>query len=352
MSEPGLLESTIARVAAVDSAAAAAAQRDFDAKTKPRGSLGHLETLACQVRAIRRSQPIGEAAIVVAAADHGIAASGVSAYPREVTAQMVANFAAGGAAINVLARQSGARLIVVDAGVETAIKHPSVRSIRIGAGTADVAAGPAMSLTDARRAIDAGIDLAAELAAEGVGLVAIGEMGIGNTTIASLLAACLLEVDPELVCGRGTGVDDAGLARKLAAIRQALTINQPDTHAPLNVLAALGGYEIAFLVGLILGAAGEHIIVVLDGFITAAAALVAARLAPLSRSAMIAAHLSPEPGHRRILDELQLEPLLDLGLRLGEASGAALAVPLIRSAVALLDEMATFSSAGVSDAGR
>ena len=338
MAEAGSLEATLARITAVDAAAVAKAQREFDGKTKPRGSLGRLETLACQVRAIRRERPLGEAAIVVAAGDHGVAAAGVSAYPPEVTAQMVANFAAGGAAINVLARRAGAQLIVVDAGV--------------GAATADVSYGPAMSPTQARRQVDAGIGLAAELAGRSVGLVAVGEMGIGNTTIASLLAACLLGVEPERVCGRGTGVDEATLARKLATIEQALRVNRPDRGDPLAVLAALGGFEIAFLVGVILGAAAEGVVVVLDGFITAAAALVAARLAPLSRGAMIAAHLSPEPGHGRILAELGLQPLLDLGLRLGEGSGAALALPLIRSSVALLDEMATFASAGVSDAGR
>jgi nicotinate-nucleotide--dimethylbenzimidazole phosphoribosyltransferase len=227
-----------------------------------------------------------------------------------------------------------------------------VRALRIGAGTADVTRGPAMTPAGARRAIDAGIELAAEFAADGIGLVALGEMGIGNTTIASLLTACLLGVDPELVCGRGTGIDDAGLLRKLTAIKQAIAVNHPDPADALAVLAALGGFEIAVLVGLIIGCAADGVVVVVDGFITAAAALVATRLAPPSREAMIAAHLSPEPGQRRILAALDLEPLLDLGLRLGEASGAALALPLIRSASALLDEMATFSAAGVTDAGR
>ena len=348
----GLLAATVARITAVDPAAVAAAQHDFDAKTKPRGSLGRLEPLACHVRAIRRGRPLGEAAIVVAAGDHGVAASGVSAYPATVTAQMVRNFAAGGAAINVLAAQAQARLVVVDAGVATPVDHPAVRSLRIGATTADVTRGPAMSPTETRLAVEAGIELAAELAAQGVGIVAVGEMGIANTTIASLLSACLLGVDPELVCGRGTGVDDAGLARKLQAITRALEVNRPEPEDPATVLAALGGFEIAFLVGVILGAAADGVVVVLDGFITAAAALVAARLAPLSRDAMIAAHLSPEPGHRRVLVDLGLEPLLDLGLRLGEGSGAALALPVIRSAVALLENMATFASAGVSDTGR
>ncbi len=347
-----LLEVTMARITPVDRAAIAAAQRDFDAKTKPRGSLGRLEELACRLRAIRRGRPLGEAAIIVAAADHGVAAAGVSAYPAAVTAQMVANFAAGGAAINVLARQAQARLIVVDAGVATAVDDESVRAFRIGAGTGDITRGPAMTATQVRQAIDAGIGLVGELAEEGVGMVAVGEMGIGNTTVASVLAACLLGVEPELVCGRGTGVDDAGLERKLAAIKRALEVNQPDPADPLAVLAALGGFEIALLVGVMLAAAASGVVVVLDGFITTAAALVAVRLAAASRDAMVAAHLSPEPGHRRILAALDLDPLLDLGLRLGEASGAALALPLIRSAAALLDEMATFDSAGVTDAGR
>lgn len=209
-----------------------------------------------------------------------------------------------------------------------------------------------MSRAQALTAIAAGIELADELAADGIGLVATGEMGIGNTTAASALAAALLPADPVALCGRGTGLDDAGVAHKVEVVRRALQVNRLDDDDPVGALAALGGYELAVLVGIVLGAAAARVVVVLDGFVTGAAALVAARLAPDATAAMIAAHRSPEPGHRPLLAALGLEPLLDLGLRLGEGSGAALALPLIQSSLALLDEMATFAGAGVSDAGR
>jgi nicotinate-nucleotide--dimethylbenzimidazole phosphoribosyltransferase len=344
----------LAAIEPPDDAARAAAQAALDAKTKPRGSLGRIEALAVQIAAITRSPlpPRVEAAIVVAAADHGVAAEGVSAYPQEVTAQMVANFAAGGAAINVLAREAGARLVVVDAGVAVACMQPGVRRLRLGNGTADASRGPAMSREQAVRGLLSGAALASELAADGVGAIALGDMGIGNTTAASALCACLLPADPAAVCGRGTGLDDAGLARKVEVARRMLDVNRPDAADPVGVLAAVGGFEIAVLAGLALGGAAVRVPVVLDGFITGAAALIAARLAPAAAGAMIAAHRSPEPGHALVLEALGLEPLLDLGLRLGEGSGAALALPLLRSSLALLHEMASFADAGVTDAGR
>jgi nicotinate-nucleotide--dimethylbenzimidazole phosphoribosyltransferase len=318
----------------------------YDAKTKPRRSLGRLEDLGVRIAEIRGFVPRSlDATIVVAAADHGVAASGVSAYPQEVTTQMVANFASGGAAINVLAREAGADLVLVDAGVATAYAHERVRRVRIGAGTANLAEGPAMSGEEAERALAAGRDLAEELTAYDV--VGLGEMGIGNTTSASALTASLLGVDPAEVCGAGTGLDAEGIARKIEVVRRALDVN-----AGRDPLAALGGFEIAFLAGLALGCAERRIVVLLDGFITGAAALAAARIEPRSVDAMIAAHRSPEPGHAFVLDALGLEPVLDLGLRLGEGSGAALALPLLRAAIAILDEMATFADAGVTDAGR
>jgi nicotinate-nucleotide--dimethylbenzimidazole phosphoribosyltransferase len=335
-----------------DESAAAAAQRAFDAKTKPRGSLGRLEALAVRVAALEAvavpARP--EAAIVVAAADHGVAEESVSAYPAEVTAQMVANFVAGGAAINVLAREAGARLVVVDAGVATPCA--GVRDVRLGAGTASIARGPAMPREAAERGLDAGAAVAAELAAGGVGLVGIGEMGIGNTTSASALCAALLPATPAAVSGRGTGLDDAGLARKVSVVTRALEVNDVVPNDPVGVLAALGGFEIAVLAGVALGCSRERVPVVLDGFITGAAALVAARIEPGAVDAMIAAHRSPEPGHALVLDALGLDPLLDLGLRLGEGTGAALAIPIVRSALALLHDMASFDDAGVTDAGR
>jgi nicotinate-nucleotide--dimethylbenzimidazole phosphoribosyltransferase len=334
--------------------ARSAAQRAFDAKTKPRGSLGALEQLAVRVAALQgvAIPAVPEAAIVVAAADHGVAAEGVSAYPQEVTAQMVANFAAGGAAINVLARAAGARLLVVDAGVATPSTQPGVRPLRFGPATANIARGPAMPRAVAEDALAAGRALAAELAGGGIGLVGVGEMGIANTTSASALSACLLPAEPALVCGRGTGIDDEGLARKVETVTRALAVNDVEPGDALGALAALGGFELALLAGVVLGCFAARVPVVLDGFITGAAALAAARLEPASVAAMIASHRSPEPGHALVLEALGLEPLLDLGLRLGEGSGAALALPLVRSALALLNEMASFEDAGVTDAGR
>jgi nicotinate-nucleotide--dimethylbenzimidazole phosphoribosyltransferase len=332
----------------------AAARRAFDLKTKPRGSLGVLEELAVRVAVLQgvAVPPKPQCAVVVAAGDHGVAAEGVSAYPQEVTAQMVANFAAGGAAINVLAREAGARLVVVDAGVAVPCDQPEVRSLRFGDGTASISRGPAMERAVAKAAVDAGRALATELVQDGIGLVGIGDMGIGNTTAAAALCAALLPAAPSAVCGRGTGLDDAGLARKVEVVGRALDVNRVESADALGTLAALGGFEVAVLTGVILGCFAERVPVVLDGFITGASALVATRLEPATVDAMIASHRSPEPGHTLVLDALDLEPILDLRMRLGEGSGAALALPIVRSALALLNEMATFDDAGVTDAGR
>jgi nicotinate-nucleotide--dimethylbenzimidazole phosphoribosyltransferase len=334
-----ILEQVLARIEPADLDARRAAARALDAKTKPRGSLGRLEEVAQRIAGIRHEAEPGQlrAAVIVVAADHGVAAEGVSAYPQEVTRQMLANFEGGGAAVSVLARAAGASVRVIDAGV--------------GRPTANIAKGPAMTRDEAVRRIEEGIAVADELARDGVGVVVIGEMGIGNTTAAAALCAALLDVEPWATCGRGTGVDDAGLARKVDVVSRALSANDLSDD-PLDLLAALGGFELALLCGLALGAAANRQVVLLDGFISTVAALVAARLAPRAADAMIAAHLSPEPGHRLALDTLQLEPLLDLGLRLGEGSGAALALPVLHASLAILEEMATFESAGVTDAGR
>jgi nicotinate-nucleotide--dimethylbenzimidazole phosphoribosyltransferase len=312
-----------------------AARRLLDAKTKPRGSLGRLEELAIRIAGItgeldpRPLQPV----IVVAAADHGVAVEGVSAYPQEVTRQMLANFAGGGAAVSVLAREAGARVDVVDVGV--------------GRPTGNIAAGPALQRAEAEALVERGIEHAGALRGR---VVALGEMGIGNSTVASALAARLLGVEPEAVCGRGTGLDDEGVTRKVEVVRRALAANS--SSEPTGVLAALGGRELAFLAGVAIGSSRRHAVVLLDGFISSTAALVAARIEPPAQEAMIAAHRSPEPGHGLVLTALGLEPLLDLGLRLGEGSGAALALPLLQAAVAILGDMATFESARVTDAGR
>jgi nicotinate-nucleotide--dimethylbenzimidazole phosphoribosyltransferase len=335
----------------VDEEVRAAARAELDRKTKPRRRRGRLEELAAQIAAVRGSlapEPL-RPAIVVAAADHGVAAEGVSAYPQEVTRQMLANFASGGAAVCVLGRSAGARLVVLDAGVIEPFDHQAIRSMRLGAGTANAALGPAMSRQTASEAVARGVALARELDADAV---ALGDMGIGNTTSASALAAVLLDREPGDVTGPGTGLDERGVAHKVAVVERMLAANRPDGGDPLGVLAAVGGFEIAVLAGVALGAASEGALVVLDGFITGAAALVAARLEPELRGYLVASHRSPEPGHAAVLAALGLEPVLDLGLRLGEASGAALALPLLEAARAVLVEMATFEAAGVTDTGR
>jgi nicotinate-nucleotide--dimethylbenzimidazole phosphoribosyltransferase len=341
-------------IAPIDRKAQAEARRELDRKTKPRGSLGRLEDLAAQLAAIRGAvlaDPI-EAAIVIAAADHGVAREGVSAYPQEVTRQMLANFAAGGAAIAVLARSLGARLVVADAGVVEPYKNPVVRDLRIGPGTANATEGPAMSRAQAEHALRVGAELAAELISDGITLVALGDMGIGNTTSAAALTAAYLGCDPELVCGPGTGLDEAGVAHKVGVVVRMLDCNPKSPDDPLDTLAAVGGFEVAVLAGVTLGAGAARIPVVLDGFITSAAALAAVRIEPFVADYLIASHRSPEPGHAIVLDALGLDPLLDLGLRLGEGSGAALALPLVAAARAILVEMATFAAAGVTDTGR
>jgi nicotinate-nucleotide--dimethylbenzimidazole phosphoribosyltransferase len=347
------LDDLVARVRPVDADAGRAAQTLLDAKTKPRGSLGELEALAVRIAAVRGTAEPGRlrAALVLAAGDHGYAAHGVSAYPQEVTGQMLAAFATGGAAVDVLARENRIRLLVVDAGVAEPVRHPGIRQLRLGPGTADATTGPALPREEAVAGILAGAEIADELAGEGYGIVALGDMGIGNTTAAAAVCAALLPAKPGAVCGRGTGVDDDGLRRKVDAVQAALAVNRPDPGDPAGVLAAVGGYELAVLAGVCLGAAADGAVVLLDGFVTGAAALAAARLAPAAAERMVAAHRSPEPGHALVLADLGLRPLLDLGLRLGEGSGAALALPLVSAALALLEDMATFGSAGVTDAG-
>ena len=355
MSRGDLFERTMSTIPSPALDVAAETARLLDMKTKPPGSLGRLEDLACRIAAIRGSVPREplRSAIVVAAADHGVAARGVSAYPKEVTTQMLANFAGGGAAICVLAREAGARLVVVDAGViggvavVDGVRVEVVDEVRC---TDDLTIGPAMPRSTAIGMIERGIALADELAAEGVQVLGLGEMGIANTTSASALTAAILPAEPSLVCGPGTGIDDEGLARKIDAVRRGLAANGlPRGDAdPAVVLSAVGGLEIAFLVGVTLGAAARRIPVLLDGFVSSVAGLVAIVFRKATAASLVAATRSPEPGHALVLENLGLEPLLDLGLRLGEGTGAALALPLVRSAIAILTDMATFDAAGVS----
>jgi len=328
----------------------AARQRQAEL-TKPHGSLGRLEELSALLAGMTgQARPkVERKAVIVMAADHGVTLEGVSAYPAEVTRQMVLNFLRGGAAINVLARQAGARVVIVDIGVASEFEETAglVRR-KTAAGTRNIAAGPAMSRAQAEEAIQTGIDVIHEEIGRGLDLAATGDMGIGNTTASAAIVSVLTGLSPLQVTGRGTGVDDAGLARKVTIIEQAIRVNRPNPADALDVLCKVGGLEIAGLAGVILGAAARRVPVVIDGFISGAAALIAAGLSPQVKDYLIASHLSVEIGHQAVLKHLGLSPLLDLQLRLGEGTGAALAFHIIEAACRILDEMATFSEAGVS----
>jgi nicotinate-nucleotide--dimethylbenzimidazole phosphoribosyltransferase len=327
-----------------DAALAARVRQRLDSLTKPLGSLGRLEALALQLALIQRSERprLTAPQMLVFAGDHGLAAQGVSAYPSDVTWQMVENFLSGGAAVSVLARKHGLALTVVDAGVRHVFApRPGLIDRKVAMGTADASQGPAMSTAQCAQAVEAGRAVLHELPGN---VVLLGEMGIGNTSAAALLLARLTGNDISLCTGRGTGLDDAGLARKLAVLLQ----RHAGVNEPLDALAAFGGFEIAMLVGAVLQATAERRVIVVDGFIVGAAVLVAARLELAVPDCCVFAHRSGEAGHRLLLDTLGAEPLLDLGLRLGEGSGAALAWPLLDSALRLLNEMASFESAGVA----
>ena len=332
-----------------DAALDSALRHAIDNKTKPLGALGRLEALALQLGRVlgERTPRLREPQMLVFAADHGIAARGVSAYPSEVTWQMVHNFLAGGAAASVLARQHGLALTVVDVGVaHDFTPQPGLLQAKVAAGSADMTQGPAMTPQQCRAALQAGRNAVSERPGN---VVLLGEMGIGNTSAAALLAARLTGRPLAACVGRGTGLDDAGLQRKLAVLQQAAD-RHADAADPLQLLACLGGFEIAALAGAALQAAAERRVVVVDGYICSAAVAVAAALAPAVLERCVFAHASAEPGHRALLAHLDAEPLLDLGLRLGEGSGAALAWPLLESAARLLAEMASFDAAQVSRA--
>jgi nicotinate-nucleotide--dimethylbenzimidazole phosphoribosyltransferase len=330
----------------------AAARAHQDRLTKPPGSLGRLEDLAVQLAgAQRRPIPVlDHTVVVVMAADHGVAAEGVSPYPQVVTGQMVANFLAGGAAVNVLARQAGARVVVVDVGLASpASAHPALIRAPIGPGTANLLHGPAMSRVDAERAIALGVATVESEEPRGLHAVVLGDMGIANTTSGAAVVATLTSQAPRTVVGRGTGVDDVGWERKVQVVERALALHRPDPADPLAVLAAVGGFEHAALVGVALAAAAHRALVVVDGLAAAAAALAAVRLVPALRPYLVAGHASVEPGQRAALAAIDLRPLLDLDLRLGEGTGGVLALHLLVAAARLHAEMATFEQAGVSD---
>ncbi len=349
----GTLEETIEAVAPLDSQAMAAAGRRQASLTKPPGSLGRLEELSIRLAGIRRtpSPQVSRKCIVTMAADHGVVAEGVTRYPQAVTAQMVLNFLGGGAAVNVLARHVGARVVVVDAGVAGELpQHPGLVALRVAAGTRNMAHGPAMSVEEARASLEAGITVVEGEERRGLDILGVGEMGIGNTTAASAVTAAVTGCSPGEVTGRGTGLDDLELAHKVEVVARALAANRPRRGDGLDVLAKVGGFEIGAMAGAMIAAAARHLPVVLDGFICGAAALVAVLLAPRVKEYLVASHRSVEVGHSRLLEHLGLEPLLDLDLRLGEGTGAALGISLAEASCRILAEMATFEGAGVSGA--
>ncbi|MCK9284812.1 MAG: nicotinate-nucleotide--dimethylbenzimidazole phosphoribosyltransferase [Rhodocyclaceae bacterium] len=331
---------------------AAALQHKIDTKTKPLGALGRLEHLALQLGLIQNSltPQLHKPHVLVCAGDHGAARAGISAFPQDVTWQMVENFLAGGAAINVLARQAGLALVVADAGVAHDFGvRPNLLDTKVASGTSNYLEGAAMSAEQCAQAMQHGVDVVAGLAAQGCNVLGFGEMGIGNTASASLLTHCLTGLPLADVVGRGTGLDDAGVTRKRAMLQKALDIWTERRSDPLAVLARFGGFEIAMLAGAMLAAAERRMTLLIDGFIVTSALLVAAKIAPAILDYCVFAHCSEESGHRLQLQHLQATPLLNLGLRLGEGTGAALAYPLLAAACAFLNEMASFDSAGVSE---
>jgi len=347
-----LISNTIESIKPLDKEAMAKARAKQDTLTKPPGSLGRLEELSVQLAGIQgKAMPqIKHKAIMVMAGDHGVVAEKIGNWPQEVTAQMVRNFLRGGAGINVIARQVGVRVIVVDMGVATDLKpDPALLSKKISYGTQNMTLGPAMTVEQAVKAIEAGIELATDETAKGLDIIGTGDMGIGNTTASSAICAVVTGKTVAEVTGRGTGLSDEQLAHKVAVIERALRVNHPDPAQPLDMLAKLGGFEIGGLVGVMLGVAAKRIPVVIDGFISGAAALIATALSPGLKDYLIAAHISAEPGHRVLLEYLGLKPLLNLNMRLGEGTGAALGIFLAETATRILTEMATFAEAGVSE---
>ncbi|MBI4300901.1 MAG: nicotinate-nucleotide--dimethylbenzimidazole phosphoribosyltransferase [Chloroflexi bacterium] len=348
-----IIEETIKRVRPLDEEAIAAARGRQEELTKPSGSLGRLEHLATQVAGIMGNPlpSLSRKVVFTFAADHGVAAEGVSAYPSEVTAQMVYNFLRRGAAINVLAAHVGARVVVVDIGVAADVgEQPGLVRAKVADGTRNMAVGPAMTRSQALEALEAGVAVLEAEMGNGIDIIGTGDMGIANTTTSSAIVAALTGAPVHAVTGRGTGIGPQQLLHKVQIIERALAVNQPDPRDPLDVLAKVGGLEIGGLAGLILAAAANRIPVVVDGFISGAAALLAWALCPAVQPYLIAAHQSVEIGHQVTLRHLGLTPLLDLSLRLGEGTGAALGISIVEAAVRCLTEMATFAEAQVAQA--
>ncbi|MBW2284327.1 MAG: nicotinate-nucleotide--dimethylbenzimidazole phosphoribosyltransferase [Deltaproteobacteria bacterium] len=346
-----IIEQTLAHIRPVSSEWRMKAQERLDSLTKPKGSLGRLEELAARVVAVREEErpSLEKREVFVFVGDHGVVSDGVSAYPQEVTALMVNNFLSGGAAINVLARSVGAEVSVIDVGMKERLAGAEGlidRNVRRGTG--NIAVERAMELTEARSALEAGIEMASRAHAEGMAMVATGEMGIGNTTPSAALLSVLLPADIKAVTGKGTGLDDEGVRHKIQVIEKAVSVNKPASNDPLGALAALGGLEIAGICGLCLGGAAHRMLVVVDGFISTAGALVAMRLNPAVTDCLFFAHQSSESGHRVFFEKEGIRPILDLGMRLGEGTGAALAMQVIDNSLKIYNEMATFEDVGIT----
>lgn len=357
------IEQAISKITGIDINLMQKTQCRLDSLTKPQGSLGRLEEIAKLAVGIsaKETPELKNKVIFTFAADHGVAEEGVSAFPQAVTAQMVYNFLRGGAGINVLARHIGAKVVVADLGVAEKIKFQeslpagqagNIKNFidkKINYGTKNMLKGPAMTKDEAIRSIEAGIEIFEDEFGSGIDIIGIGEMGIANTTVSSAITAIITGEKAEDVTGRGTGIDEAGLKNKIKAIKTAIKINQPDIKDPLDILSKVGGFEIGGLAGVILAAASRKVPVVIDGFISGAAALIAYKFEPKTKEYMFASHCSVEIGHKAILKYLGLKPILDLGLRLGEGTGAALGINIVEAAVKILAQMATFASANVSE---
>ncbi|UNK17578.1 nicotinate-nucleotide--dimethylbenzimidazole phosphoribosyltransferase [Paenibacillus sp. N3/727] len=345
----GIME-RIGEIRGLDQAAIQAAKSHISNLTVPPGSLGKLEAMAIQLAGITGvvKPSFDRREVIIMAGDHGVCEEGVSAFPQEVTPQMIHNFLAGGAAVNVLARQAGAEVVCVDIGVNSELSHPELLSRKIRYGTANMAQGPAMTYEEAIQSILVGVKVVEDAVRRGVQLFITGEMGIGNTTASSAVTCALSNIPVSDAVGRGTGIDDSRLQHKIAVVEQALKVNAPDALDPIDVLAKVGGLEIGGLVGVILGSAVNGCPVIIDGFISSAAALLAKAICPTSADYMIVSHVSHEQGHRQLLHELNLRPALELDLRIGEGTGGVLCLHLVDAACRIVSEMATFESAGVS----
>lgn len=347
-----IIDETIKAIKELDKSFFEKAQERLDSLTKPRGSLGRLEELAAQVVAIREdiAPTLDNKVIFTFAGDHGVTEEGVSAFPKEVTPQMVFNFLHGGAGINVLARQAGAEVAVVDIGIDFAFEEADgLIQRKVIKGTKNMAKGPAMTREEAEKCIEVGITLANEFADKGYNLFGTGEMGIGNTTPSSAIIAALTGKSAKEVTGRGTGINDEALENKARVIKKAIALNKPDPKDPIDVLAKVGGAEIAGIAGLCLGAAERRIPVLVDGFISTAGALIAYEIEPKVKEYMISAHKSVEAGQKVMLERMGLRPILDLDFRLGEGTGAAMGMSIVESAIRIYNEMATFAEASVSE---